>query len=360
MQGEAGGPNDTRRRWETAFEAFGITVVLLFVAVLLAVLLIGAGQGGHGSSMSSMGHGGNTTSMGGNTSSMGGHGGNISMDGNMSQMGGHGPPPFVRSFGFTGLLVTGVYLVALAAWAGLRHNWTFLVRHGVSAAAMFLLVVLYLGARGSLNYDQHTWNQSFADASVVLFAVTLAISPLARLWRPASHALPWRRETGIWATIAAAMHVGIFWEGALGWSRWRAFFYPGDRGGVADTLLGDRSRGLVPTAFNLANVVGLIALVYALVLAITSNDASQRWLRTGWTWIQQRASTMWLLVLLHAWFFAYYVTFGARLAIGTIWAGFWMVLLLRTAAFSKTVWLRRLGPAAARGKPVTGPSRPGT
>lgn len=341
MQSQAAGSEGARHRWEQAFAVFGITVVLLFVAVLVSVLLTGAGQGGHGGSMTSMGHGGNATSMGS-------HAGNTSTDGNLSQMGGHGPPPFAQSFGFAGLLVASGYLVALAAWAGLRNNWTFWVRHVVSAAAMFLLVVVYLGARGGFNYDQHSWNQSFADASVVLYAVTLAISPLARLWRPASHALSWRRETGIWATIAAAMHVGIFWEGALGWSRWRAFFFPGGRGGLADTLLGDRSRGLLPTAFNVANVVGLIALVYAVVLAITSNDASQRWLRTGWTWLQQRASTMWLLVLLHAWIFAYYVTFGARLAIGTIWAGFWMVLLLQTAAFSKTVWLRRTGPAAGR------------
>lgn len=92
---------------------------------------------------------------------------------------------------------------------------------------------------------------------------------------------------------------------------------------------------------NLANVVGLVALVYALVLTFTSNDAAQRWLKSGWRWLQERATTMQLLVLLHTWFFAYYITTESMLAIGTLWACFWAVLLLQTAAFVKTVWFRQ-------------------
>lgn len=355
MHGDTGDDPGRIRRWEKGFEVFAIVVVVLFVGFQLSLLLFG---GGGGESSSHGRGGGGNASMGGHGGSMssaGGHGGNTSsMGGNMSTTGGHGAPGFGQSFGFIGLALSGGYLASLAMWARLRREWTFLVRHVASAAAMLLLVVLYLNAFGGFEYDIHSWNRSFANASVVLFAVTLAISPLARLWRAASHALAWRRETGIWATIAAAIHVGIFWEGALGWE-WRRFFYPssGRMGDIAETLLGDPSRGLLPTAFNVANVVGLVALVYALVLAVASNDASQRWLRSGWSWLMKRSTTMWLLVLLHAWVFAYYITFGNALAIGTLWASFWMVLLLQTAAFSKTVWLRRLGPAAAHKGSVT-------
>jgi len=235
------------------------------------------------------------------------------------------------------------YLALLALWAGLLRRWAFLLRHVVTAAALWLIVVQYLNARGSFEYNVHSWNRTFADASVILYAVTLAIGPLARLWGPAIHALAWRRETGIWGTLAAVVHIALFWGKHYGWDGWRLFFYPAAHGSgaIAHTLMGDRSIGLSPAALNLANVIGLVALAYALVLAVTSNDASQHWLRRGWTWLQERATTMYLLVLLHTWLFAYYITVENTLAIGTLWASFWTVLLLQTAAFVKTVWFRQ-------------------
>lgn len=312
-------------RWEKFFKIFGIFVVLLFVGLLLFMLLFGGGEqndGGHGDGEQ------------GSVSDEQDHGNGE--HGTRGGMQGHGGG---QSFFLTGpilLALTGGYLAILAVWAGLRRK--FLLRHVASAAAMWLLVILYLNAfGGDFGYDYHRWNRSFANASVVLYAVTLAIGPLARLWLPASQALAWRRETGIWATIATAVHVGIFWEGVYGWDGWRGFFYRGE----ADTLLGG-------TATNVANVVGLVALVYALVLTVTSNDASQRWLKSGWSWLQKRSTTMWFLVLLHTWLFAYYISglgppFGnmKTLKIDTLWICFWAVLLLQTAAFTKTVWFRR-------------------
>jgi DMSO/TMAO reductase YedYZ heme-binding membrane subunit len=315
---------DRGRRWAKGLEVSAIVVVVGYV-VFLSVLLL---MGGDGDATS---HGG----MGQGQS----HGpGDPSADGDHAA-GSHAPPAFTESFGFAGLVSSVAYLGLLAAWAWLRRDYSFLARHLASAAAMFLLVVLYLNAMGGFAYNGHTWNRSFANASVVLLAVTLAIGPLARLWRAARHALAWRREIGIWGTIAAVMHVGIFWQWSLDWA-WRPFFYPGMHGEVAETMMGDRGSGLLPTVFNLANVVGLVALVYALVLAITSNDASQRWLKSGWSWLQNRATTMWLLVLAHAWAFAYYIEGPSSIRSGTLWVSFWMVLLLQTMAFAKHVWLR--------------------
>lgn len=99
--------------------------------------------------------------------------------------------------------------------------------------------------------------------------------------------------------------------------------------------------GFIPTAFNIGNVVGVVALAYAIVLTVTSNDASQRWLNRGWSWLMARATTMWLLVLVHAWIFAYYVEGPTGPRGGTLWASFWFVLLLQTMAFGRTAWLRR-------------------
>jgi sulfoxide reductase heme-binding subunit YedZ len=306
-------------RWEKVFKFIGIVVVLLYVGSLLFILLFGGGEQGSGGGMQN--HSGGIQGQGGG---MEDHSGGMQMQGGEQSILLTGPVLLALTVG---------YLAILAVWAGLRRK--FLLRHVVAAAAMWLLAVLYLNAFGGFGYDTHRWNRSFANVSVVLYAVTLAIGPLARLWRLANQALEWRRETGIWATIATAVHVGIFWEGNYGWEGWRSFFYGSD-----DTLIGG-------SALNVANVVGLVALVYALVLMFTSNDASQRWLKNGWSWLQKRSTTMWFLVLLHTWIFAYYINIGPpfgnmkTLKIDTLWISFWAVLLLQTAAFTKTVWFRR-------------------
>lgn len=333
-RGDPSGPR------EKVFRIFALVVVLLFAGYVFAMLAFAGDDGGHGEGGDRRvgddeDHDMTGADHGGTDSSSEGHGD------------GHEPPAFVQSFAFTGLMISGGYLAILALWGRMRGRWEFLLRHGGSAAVLLLLVVLYLNAMGGLAYNGHTWNRAFANASVLLFAVTLAIGPLARLWRPAAHAMAWRRETGIWATIGAVMHVGVFWEWSLDWD-WRPFFYPGMHGEVAETLLGDRSADLVPTVFDFANVVGLAALAYALVLTVISNEAFQQWLGRGWSWLQNRATTMWLLLLLHAWSFAYYIEGPATLRSGTLWASFWFVLLLQTSAFIKIIWGRQRSVVHAR------------
>lgn len=309
-------------RWQRGLAVAGLAVTAVFVVALAIVLAASGGQQAH--AMPTGGH------------VQAGH----QADAPAAM---HDVPSFWQSFGFASLVGSGLFVAGLLVWAGMRRQGEFAARHLVVAAATLGLTVLYLLARGSLAYNGHNWNRSFADASVVLLAVTLAIGPLAKLWRPAAHALEWRRETGIWGAIAAAIHVGIFWEWSLAWD-WRRFFYPGLHGDSATTLMG--SDALAPSAFNLANVVGLIALVYAVVLALTSNDLSQRVLKGGWTWLMKRATTMQLLVLLHTWLFAYYVTREQALPVGTLWASFLFVLVLQSLAFAKTVWIRpRPSPA---------------
>jgi methionine sulfoxide reductase heme-binding subunit len=305
------------QQWHRALGLAGLAVTALFVVALALVLVTSGGQQGH--AMPAGGHvqAGHQPDQ---TVGAGSHGG-----------------PFLQSFAFASLAASVLFVVGVVAWASFRRRWEFAARHVVVCAAALALVGLYLLARGSLAYDGHNWNRSFGDASVVLFAATLAIGPLAKLWRPAAHALAWRRETGIWATIAAGIHVGIFWEWSLAWD-WRRFFYPGLHGGAATTLMG--SDSVPPSAFNLANVVGVVALAYAVVLALTSNDLSQRLLNSGWSWLMRRATTMQLLVLLHTWLFAYYVTREQALPAGTLWASFLFVLVLQSLAFAKTSWLR--------------------
>jgi sulfoxide reductase heme-binding subunit YedZ len=88
--------------------------------------------------------------------------------------------------------------------------------------------------------------------------------------------------------VTGGLHVVILvseWD-------WDVYVFFGYRSSPVGTELG---TGM----WDAANWVGLLALGYALVLAATSNDLSQRWLGRGWKFVQRQAYTLFVLVWLH-------------------------------------------------------------
>lgn len=58
--------------------------------------------------------------------------------------------------------------------------------------------------------------------------------------------------------------------------------------------------------FGLANLIGLTALVLALILAATSSDwAIRRMGRTAWLWLHRLSQTVLLLAILHGGYFLF-------------------------------------------------------
>ncbi len=174
-------------------------------------------------------------------------------------------------------------------------SWKF--RH-LGALALAALVVWGFAALRPEWSPMHRWNRAFGDASLILVAVVMSLGPLSRLWRPATAALPWRRELGIWGFLAGLVHAGFILFGwvELEWQRLFGFeFHPQ----LMQYVMFDKG-------FGLANVIGMLALVYALVLSVTSNDASQRWLGMSvWKFLQQGAYILWALILAHTAYFLY-------------------------------------------------------
>jgi sulfoxide reductase heme-binding subunit YedZ len=63
---------------------------------------------------------------------------------------------------------------------------------------------------------------------------------------------------------------------------------------------------MVQHGFGLANVLGIVALLYGAVLALTSNNFSQRLLGGAvWKFFQQSTYVLWMLVVLHTAYFLY-------------------------------------------------------
>ena len=227
-------------------------------------------------------------------------------------------------------------------FSGLLTNTAF--RHlsvGLAAAGL----VLAFGAVHGQWSPMHRWNRAFGDASLVLIALSMAVGPLARLFRPAVRWLRFRRELGVYGCILALVHAVIILVGWVQWDLMRLFGFEWHPGLGAYVMF--------QPGFGLANAIGLAALVLAAVLALTSNDVSQRRLgSSAWKFLQMGALPLWWLTIAHVAYFLFmhFLSFHRQTPepnplqlwmIGLVGA----VLALRAAAYLRTVFGK---PAAPR------------
>ena len=220
------------------------------------------------------------------------------------------------------------------------------IRHLVVAAIAGALVWVFWGSRPTWDPEMRLW-KAVGDAAFGLLLLALAAGPLARLTRRATPLLAWRRQLGIWFAVTAAIHGVLV---VHGWARWglrRLLGYE------VIPQLGREAR--LEPGFGLANLLGLTALLFALVLAATSSDWAVRRLGApAWRWLHHSALFVFYLSLLHAGYFLflhYTVSFHKAVPPPDWFRAPFVVLggtllALQVAAFVKTSW-RRVRTAAA-------------
>jgi len=146
--------------------------------------------------------------------------------------------------------------------------------------------------------EMHRWNRAVGDMSVVLIALSMIIGPLSRFTQKVRSAIPWRRELGIHGVLLAIIHTTIILAGWVEWELVRLFGYE------LHPALG--SYVMLQHGFGLANIIGIVGLVYGIVLALASSDWSQRVLGGAvWKFLQQSAYVMWMLIVVHTAYFMY-------------------------------------------------------
>ena len=162
-------------------------------------------------------------------------------------------------------------------------------------AAVF--VGLFWASRPEWDGEMRLW-KAVGDAAFLLLLVTLSLGPLSRVARPVTRVLAWRRQFGIWFALVAGLHGVLI---VHGWARWslRRFL-----GYEVVPQLGREAR--LEPGFGLANLIGLTALIFALVLAATSSDLALRRLgASSWKWLHHSALFIFYLSLLHAGYFLF-------------------------------------------------------
>lgn len=232
------------------------------------------------------------------------------------------------------------------------------IRYVATAAVAAVLIAGFWLGRLDWDPTMRLW-RAFGDASIVLLFASLFLGPAARLWRRFGRILPWRREIGVWSAVTALVHTVLVLEGWVQWDPGRLMGYEF----VAEL---DRTLRLEP-GFGLANLIGLVALAWILVLAATSSNWAMRTLGPeAWKWIHQGAHVIFYLAVLHAAYFLFihYTASFHREPPSPNWFRWPLLVMgitvavLQWMAFVKTARRRRLarmqrdGIGPSSGRPV--------
>ena len=222
-------------------------------------------------------------------------------------------------------------------------------RHVVIAVAASVLIAGFWFGRMDWEVAMRTW-RAFGDAAIVLLFVSLALGPTTRLWPRIKPVLPWRRQAGVWFAVLALVHTVLVLDGWTQWDLGRLLGYE------FIPQLGRVAR--LEPGFGLANLTGLVALAWGLVLAATSSNLAVRVLgASAWKWLHSAAYVIFYLGVLHA---AYVLFFHDPLSFHRMppppkWFS-WPLLamgvtvaILQWTAFVVTVRRRRSRPGAIEG-----------
>lgn len=216
---------------------------------------------------------------------------------------------------------------------------------GVVAMTAALFAVFWFG-RLDWDPEMRMW-RAFGDASVVLLFGSLTLGPLAKMSRRSARMLPWRRELGVWCAVTAIVHAVLVLMWWVDWDLGRLMGYE------FVPQLGRTAR--LEPGFGLANLMGLVAVVWAAVLASTSSDRAVRLLgSSAWKWLHHGAYVLFYLSVIHAAYFLFmhYTLSFHRAVPPPNWFRWPLVLMgmsvlaLQYGAFVKTTRKRRNRRAA--------------
>lgn len=227
-------------------------------------------------------------------------------------------------------------------------------RHLLTILLGGLLVYLFGEVHGHWS-PMHRWNKATADASIVLLTLTMSIGPGSRLWPLFRRFIAFRRELGIYAVLLALIHTIIILEGWVVWDFAVLFgfaFHP------------DLERYImVQHGFGLANLIGIVALAYGIVLMLTSSDRAVRFLGGPiWKFVQSGAYVLWALVVVHTAYFLFmhFVDFHRPVPppnpLQWPFVGLVVFVLILRGAASLQTWRQRRGARDQEpfGRPTTG------
>lgn len=180
---------------------------------------------------------------------------------------------------------------------GIKSTKIVLLRHLLIGIVASGLVYLVWSLNSTWSPDMQLW-KAFGGGSFFLLWFAMFIGPAAKLWTPLVRFTSYRREVGIWFFLILLVHGYLILDGWVRWSVWEFLGYQYIP--QLETYL------RVESGFGLANLMGFVAFVFALVLAATSSDKAVSWLGvSSWKWLHMLSYVIFYLGALHVVYFAF-------------------------------------------------------
>jgi len=180
---------------------------------------------------------------------------------------------------------------------GIKSTKVVLLRHVLAGIIASAAVYLVWSLNTAWSPDMQLW-KAFGGGSFFLLWFVMFIGPAAKLWTPLMRYVSYRREVGIWFFLIALVHGYLILDGWVRWGVWEFFGYQYIP--QLETYL------RVESGFGLANLMGLVALLFAAALAATSFDKAVSWLGvSSWKWLHMLSYVVFYLGALHVVYFAF-------------------------------------------------------
>ncbi len=172
-----------------------------------------------------------------------------------------------------------------------------LLRHLITAIITAGLTWLFWRSRMEWDPEMRLW-KSFGDTSLVLLYATLAIGPAARFFKGAGRLIKYRHELGVWFGVYGLIHTFLILNG---WMRWEVGRFLGYE------FIPSVGRDVrLESGFGMANIMGLIAIIIAIPLMITSGNWAIRYLGgSSWKFLHLSVYPILYLIALHTMYFMY-------------------------------------------------------
>lgn len=181
--------------------------------------------------------------------------------------------------------------------------------------------------------------RAVGDGGFILLFLALVIGPLVKLFpKIFAKFLIWRKELGIWFAILSFAHTYLI---VKGWFRWDIMKLIGYE--FIPQL--DRYARMEP-GFGLANIVGLFALFFTLILLATSSSKAVNFLGgNSWKYLHYSAIMIFYLVVIHVLYFLFihYTVSFHRLVPPPNWFRYYFLMIslvlfiLQVVGFIKSV-----------------------
>ncbi len=180
---------------------------------------------------------------------------------------------------------------------GIKSKKVAFSRHLFMAGVSALLVYMVWKLNSAWSPDMRLW-KAFGGATFFLLWFAVFIGPVAKLFSPLARFATWKREAGVWFTVMGLVHGYLVLDGWVRWGAWELIGYQ---------YIPELETYLrAEPGFGLANLMGLLALVFALALAGTSFDKAVNFLGvSSWKWLHSFAYVIFYLIALHVLYFAF-------------------------------------------------------